>query len=85
MPIVLAERAPARRRERGRDRRSDADAARRLHELRNAINTASVASMLLRRSLQTGSIEGALELVAELESVCVNCNALLREDGLRLH
>jgi hypothetical protein len=62
----------------------DADVARRLHELRNAINAASVASNLLRRSLQAGLTEDALDLAIEAENACSKCSSLLRECDLQL-
>ncbi len=53
------------------------------HELRNVINTAAVASALLRRSLESGSTEGAVELAREVENACMRCGALLRDPAWR--
>lgn len=62
----------------------DADEARRLHELRNAINAAALASNLLRLSLQAGLTEDALDLAIEAENACSKCSSLLRERDLQL-
>jgi len=54
-----------------------------LHELRNAVNTASVAAALLRRSLERDPVADALELVGELERACACCSALVRDAARR--
>lgn len=79
-PIARSARGLIRHRDRASDSdRLDADEARRLHELRNAINAASVASNLLRRSLQAGRFDDAFDLAIEVENACSTCSSLVRE------
>ena len=58
---------------------ADIEAARWLHDLRNAVNTASVASAVVRRMLEAGMFDDALDMVVELERACARCSAVLAE------
>lgn len=48
-----------------------------LHDLRNAVNTASVASAVVRRMLETDMDAGAVDMLADLERACARCHSLL--------
>lgn len=58
---------------------SAAEYARWLHDLRNAVNTVSVASVVLRRLVAAGAPDTAIEVLSELDSACARCCALLHE------
>lgn len=56
-----------------------------LHDLRNAMNTVTVTSMMVRRTLDAGSVDAAHKLARDLEQACVRCNALLHDPQSRSH
>ena len=48
-----------------------------LHELRNAINTASVSTHVVRRLLESGQLESAMKFLADTEAACERCRVLV--------
>lgn len=57
------------------------DDARRLHDLRNAVNAVTMNLALLKRLLQMDQRDRALEVVARMEDACQRSRVLLDDTG----
>lgn len=50
-----------------------------LHDLRNAVNAATISAAVVRRFLESGEHARAMEFVSEVEAACERCRILVMQ------